>query len=378
MSFLTRSAWRRYKTDIPAVIGAAGIGGLLLVALLAPLLANGRPLLVRESSGAWAMPFLRTFFAPDSPEVLIEQVFNYTLLLLIVWGGLQVFPRLWRKYLRIAAAVLLILPFVLTDARLDKCDYRSRNYRFALFAPIPYGPFELAGSPYEGPSAKHWCGLDDVGRDVASRLISGSRVSLAVGLGAALLALAIGTAVGLAAGFFRGWFDLTVMRIVEIVMCFPTFLLLLILMSILGDRKFEQSILIVIAVIGLTGWIGAAFLVRGETLRQRALPYVESGIVSGLPVSRILFVHLLPNISGPLLISFTFGAAGAILAESGLSFLGFGVRPPTASWGGLLRQAFDDPLSYWHLTLFPGLALFWAVLSFNFSGEGLRRTFSPE
>ena len=142
--------------------------------------------------------------------------------------------------------------------------------------------------------------------------------------------------------------------------------------------EIYEQILIVIAVIGLTGWIGAAFLVRGETLRQRALPYIESGIVSGLPVSRILFVHLLPNISGPLLISFTFGAAGAILAESGLSFLGFGVRPPTASWGGLLRQAFDDPLSYWHLTLFPGLALFWAVLSFNFTGEGLRKAFSPE
>jgi peptide/nickel transport system permease protein len=108
------------------------------------------------------------------------------------------------------------------------------------------------------------------------------------------------------------------------------------------------------------------------------LPYIESGIVSGLPVRRILFMHLLPNISGPLLISFTFGVAGAILAESGLSFLGFGVRPPTASWGGLLRQAFDDPLSYWHLTLFPGLALFWAVLSFNFAGEGLRKVFSPK
>ena len=378
MSFFSRSALRRYCSDIPAVIGAAGIGGLLLTALLAPFLANGRPLLAREMSGDWTMPFLRTFFAPDSPEVLIEQVFNYALLLLIVWGVLSAVPRRWRKWLRITAAILLILPFVFTESRLDKRDYRSSSYSYVLFAPIPYGPFELAGSPYEGPSAKHWCGLDDVGRDVASRLISGSRVSLAVGLGATLLALAIGTAVGLSAGFFRGWFDLAVMRIVEIVMCFPTFLLLLILMAILGDRKFEQSILIVIAVIGLTGWIGAAFLVRGETLRQRALPYIESGIVSGLPVSRILFVHLLPNISGPLLISFTFGAAGAILAESGLSFLGFGVRPPTASWGGLLRQAFDDPLSYWHLTLFPGLALFWAVLSFNFTGEGLRKAFSPE
>ena len=378
MSFFSRIVRQRFCSDIPAVIGAGGVGVLFLTALLAPFLANGRPFLVQETDGSWQLPFLRTFFAPDSPEILIEQTFNYLLLLLISLVVLNWVPGRWRNILRGIAAVLLLLPFLLTEPRLDKCDYRAQPYRFAVFAPIPYGPFELAGDPYEKPSVKHWCGRDDVGRDVASRLIYGSRVSLAVGLGATFLALLIGTAVGLAAGFFRGWFDLIVMRIVEIVMCFPTFLLLLILMSILGDRKFEQSILIVIAVIGLTGWIGAAFLVRGETLRQRALPYIESGIVSGLPVRRILFMHLLPNISGPLLISFTFGVAGAILAESGLSFLGFGVRPPTASWGGLLRQAFDDPLSYWHLTLFPGLALFWAVLSFNFAGEGLRKVFSPK
>ena len=378
MSFFFRTARQRFCSDIPALIGGAGIGVLFLTALLAPFLANGRPLLVQYPDGSWQLPFLRTFFAPDSPEVLIEQAFNYLLLCSISWIFFSVVPGRWRKILRGMAAILLLLPFFLTEPKLDKCNYRELSYRFSVFAPIPYGPFELAGGPYEKPSVKHWCGLDDVGRDVASRLIFGSRVSLAVGLGATFLALFIGTAVGLAAGFFRGWFDLLVMRIVEIVMCFPTFLLLLILMSILGDRKFEQSILIVIAVIGLTGWIGAAFLVRGETLRQRALPYIESGIVSGLPVRRILFVHLLPNISGPLLISFTFGVAGAILAESGLSFLGFGVRPPTASWGGLLRQAFDDPLSYWHLTLFPGLALFWAVLSFNFAGEGLRKVFSPK
>ena len=378
MNTLRQAAWRRFRGDFLAVVGAIGVAAMLVVALLAPFLANGRPLLAQEPDGAWCMPFLRTFFAPDSPEYFIEQAFNYFLLLLPAVGVCRLVSRRYWKRLALAAAVLLTLPFFLTEAKLDKTDYRAKTYRHAVYAPIPYGPFELVGAPYAAPSARHWCGLDDVGRDVASRLISGSRVSLAVGLGATLLALAIGAAVGMAAGYFRGWFDLTVMRLVEIVMCFPTFLLLLILMSILGDRKFEQSILIVIGVIGLTGWIGAAFLVRGETLRQRVLPYIESCIVAGLPVRRILFFHLLPNISGPLLISFTFGVAGAILAESGLSFLGFGVRPPTASWGGLLRQAFDDPLSYWHLTLFPGLALFWAVSAFNFTGEGLRKAFTPK
>jgi peptide/nickel transport system permease protein len=194
-----------------------------------------------------------------------------------------------------------------------------------------------------------------------------------VGIIATFLVIIIGTAVGIAAGYYRNAVDLVVMRLVEVLMCFPTFLLLLILMSALGDRQFEQSILVVIGVIGLTGWIGLAMLVRGETLKQRALPYIMSCEVANLPAHKIMFRHLLPNITGPVLISFSFGVAGAILAESGLSFLGFGVQPPTASWGGLLRQAFDNPLDYWHLTFFPGVALFLAVISCNFLGEGMRR-----
>ena len=308
-------------------------------------------------------------------------MFNYLLLFLIAWGVLRpVRPRRLRRLLLAVTAALLVLPFCLTQPRLDKTDYRrqvEQSGAHAVFAPIPYGPFEIVAAPFEAPGRTHWLGADDIGRDVASRMIYGARASLAVGLFATAIALAIGTLVGMAAGYYRGWFDLLVMRLVEILLCFPTFLLLLILMSILKDRKFEQSILIVIAVIGLTGWIGLAFLVRGEVLKQRALPYIQSCEVVGIPVWRTMLVHLLPNIAGPILISFTFGVAGAILAESGLSFLGFGVQPPTASWGGLLRQAFDDPLAYWHLTLFPGLALFIAVLAFNFTGEGLRKALAP-
>ena len=264
--------------------------------------------------------------------------------------------------------------------RQDKTDYRlaaAESGERAVFAPIPYGPFEIIARPYQKPSREHWLGTDEVGRDVASRMIYGARASLAVGLFATAIALVIGTLVGLMAGYYRGRFDLAVMRLVEILLCFPTFLLLLILMSILKDRKFEQSILVVIAVIGLTGWIGLTFLVRGEVLKQRALPYIQSCEVVGISAWRTMTVHLLQNINGHILISFTFGVAGAILAESGLSFLGFGVQPPTASWGGLLRQAFDNPLEYWHLTLFPGIALFIAVLAFNFTGEGLRKALFP-
>ncbi len=360
----------RLRREKIAVAGLGGAAVLLMLSLLAPLLANGRPFIAwgGDYGEGVCFPFLRTFFAPDSTEFFIEQLFNYSLLLLFT--ALPLFR--WRRWAGIAAAALLILPFVLTDRKMDKTDYREKKGT-AIFAPIPYGPFELVGRPYEKPSARHWLGTDEIGRSVASRMLYGGRVSLAVGLLATALAMSIGTLAGMFSGYKKGKFDLIFMRLVEILMCFPTFLLLLILMSIFSDYKFEQSILIVIAVLGLTGWIGSAFLVRGEVLRESAKSYIESAAAAGVPTWRILVRHLLPNISGPVLISFSFGVAGAILAESGLSFLGFGVCTPTPSWGNLLRQAFDNPLEYYHLTLFPGLALLLAVCSFNFLGEGLRR-----
>lgn len=375
------AARRRFFADFQGRLGVVGILILLVPAVAAPLLANGRPLLVFGKEGL-RLPFLPFLFAPDSTEFLVEQFFNYVLLLLPLWLLIALIVRRQfpRRILCGAAALLLLLPFAAARPKLDKTDYRlaaAESGERAVFAPIPYGPFEIIAKPYQKPSREHWLGTDEVGRDVASRMIYGARASLAVGLFATAIALVIGTLVGLMAGYYRGWFDLAVMRFVEILLCFPTFLLLLILMSILKDRKFEQSILVVIAVIGLTGWIGLTFLVRGEVLKQRALPYIQSCEVVGISAWRTMTVHLLPNITGPILISFTFGVAGAILAESGLSFLGFGVQPPTASWGGLLRQAFDNPLEYWHLTLFPGIALFIAVLAFNFTGEGLRKALFP-
>ena len=375
------AARRRNFADFQGRLGVVGILILLVPAVAAPLLANGRPLLVFGKEGL-RLPFLPFLFAPDSTEFLVEQFFNYVLLLLPLWLLIALIVRRQfpRRILCGAAALLLLLPFAAARPKLDKTDYRlaaAESGERAVFAPIPYGPFEIIAKPYQKPSREHWLGTDEVGRDVASRMIYGARASLAVGLFATAIALVIGTLVGLMAGYYRGWFDLAVMRLVEILLCFPTFLLLLILMSILKDRKFEQSILVVIAVIGLTGWIGLTFLVRGEVLKQRALPYIQSCEVVGISAWRTMTVHLLPNITGPSLLSFTFGVAGAILAESGLSFLGFGVQPPTASWGGLLRQAFDNPLEYWHLTLFPGIALFIAVLAFNFTGEGLRKALFP-
>ena len=363
-------------------IGACGLLLLGLPAVFAPFIANGRPLAVWRA-GELSFPFLVHFFAPDSSEIFVERFFNYLALVIPILAILHfvVRKRAARRAAMAVAAVLLLLPFALTSGRMDKTDYRKLaevRGGVSVFAPIPFGPFEPAGTPYELPSRRHILGCDEIGRDVASRMIYGARTSLAVGVLSTAVALLIGAAVGIAAGYYRKWFDLAVMRLVEVLMCFPTFLLLLILMSSLGDRGFGQSVPVVIAVLGLTGWIGIAFLARGETLKQCALPYIQSCEVSGIPTRRIMFRHLLPNISPVLLTSGVFGVAGAILAENGLSFLGFGIQPPGASWGDLLRQAFVNPLDYWHLTLFPGAAIFLAVISFNFLGDGIGKAIAPK
>ena len=378
-----RAAWRRFRSDKLALAALPLVAALLLLALLAPFLANPRPLLQYTAERGWEMPFLHTFFAPESTEYLIEQGFNYTLLLLAVWGVSHLLFHRTRRVRRIVlllAALLLLLPFALTRAKLERVNYRDQVLpagSFRVMAPLPYGPYEQLGEPGSYPSRLHPLGCDELGRDLAARIIYGARVSLAVGIFATLLALAIGLLVGISAGYLGKWYDLAVMRMVEILMCFPVFLLLLILMAVFQDRKFEQSLLIVIGIIAVTGWIGIAQLARGETLKQREMAYIKAAQSLGVSTFRIMTVHLLPNIAGTILIAFTFGVAGAILAESGLSFLGFGVQPPTASWGGMLRSAFDDPLGFWHLTLFPGLMLFWAVAGFNFLGEGLRKALDP-
>ncbi len=376
-------SWRTFRSDLTSVVGLAGIFFILLLAIFAPLIANRNPLFIWGGERGFSMPFLYFLFAPDGSEVLISKLFNFTLIFLvpgIITCLVLRHKRKIRNIVLLSIAILLSVPFFLCTSRLDRTDWkkiRDEGKTRVIFTPVPYGPFEQDAAPYEKPSSRHWMGTDQIGRDVLARMVYGARVSLAVGLLATSLTLIVGASIGLCSGYFGGKFDLSVMRIVEIIICFPTFLLLLILMSIFKDMKFQQSILIVIGVIGLTGWTGLCRLVRGEALKNRSLPYILSCESAGMPVPRILFVHLLPNISGPILVSFTFGVAGAILAESALSFLGFGVQAPTASWGGLLRQAFSDPFAYWHLTLWPGMALFITVCAFNFTGEGLRRVLDP-
>lgn len=222
------------------------------------------------------------------------------------------------------------------------------------------------------PSPDHPLGTDDLGRDVLARVVHGARVSLKVGFVAVGIATALGMLVGLFAGYYGGWVDAILMRFVDMMLCFPTFFLILSVIAFL-----EPSIWNIMAVIGLTGWMGVARLVRAETLSIKERDFVAAARAQGAGDARILFRHILPNTLAPILVAATLGVAGAILTESALSFLGIGVQPPTPSWGNILTAGKDNIEYAWWLSLFPGLAILVTVLGYNLLGEGIRDAADP-
>lgn len=224
----------------------------------------------------------------------------------------------------------------------------------------------------EGPSSAHLFGTDDLGRDVFSRMVYGTRISLSVGFAAVSIALLIGTILGLSAGYWGGWVDASLMRFVDVMLCFPTFFLILMVIAYVGP-----SITTVMFVIGLFSWMGLTRLVRAEVLSLRERDFIQAAKALGLSHMRILFVHLLPNTVAPILVSATLGVGGAVLVESSLSFLGLGVQPPYPSWGNILTLGKDYIYLAWWLTVFPGLAILITVLAFNLLGEGLRDVLDP-
>lgn len=222
------------------------------------------------------------------------------------------------------------------------------------------------------PSASHPFGTDEEGRDVLSRMIYGTRISLSVGFVAVGLYVVIGVILGALAGYFGGWVDILISRAIEIMICFPTFFLILAVLAFVGP-----SLVNIMVVIGLTSWPGIARLVRGEFLKLRGQDFVLAGKVSGAGAARLIFRHILPNSLAPVFVSATFGVASAILIESSLSFLGFGVQPPTPSWGEILSQSRDFMDIAWWLAMFPGLAIFVSITAYNLVGEGLRDAIDP-
>lgn len=245
----------------------------------------------------------------------------------------------------------------------------------AVFAPIlaPHDPVEPdLKNILVGPSWSHPFGTDTLGRDVFSRVIYGSRISLLVGFVSVGIATLIGIMIGAVSGYLGGIVDELVMRFVDLMMCFPTFFLILAVIALL-----EPSIWNIMIVIGLTNWMGIARLVRAEILSIKGKEYVLAAKAMGFPKRRIIFNHVLPNALSPVYVVATLGIGGAILTESALSFLGIGVQPPTPSWGNILTQAKDNIEVAWWLSLYPGLAIFLTVMGYNLLGEGLRDVFDP-
>lgn len=246
----------------------------------------------------------------------------------------------------------------------------------AVFAPLiaTYDPAAInMKSVFLPPSSLHFFGTDELGRDVFSRVVYGARVSIFIGIVAVGISVIIGTILGLASGYYGKWTDSVIMRFTDVMLCFPSFFLILAVIAFLNP-----SLINVMAVIGLTGWMGVARLVRAETMSVKNREYIVAARLAGLSSLKILFKHILPNVISPVFVTATLGIAGAILMESSLSFLGLGVQPPTPSWGNILTAGKDNIMFAWWLSFFPGIAILLTALGYNMLGEGLRDVLDPK
>jgi peptide/nickel transport system permease protein len=237
----------------------------------------------------------------------------------------------------------------------------------------PYSPTKLnLMNILSAPSKAHLFGTDELGRDVLSRMIYGARISLKVGFVSVGIATMIGIIIGSVSGYYGGIIDSILMRFVDVMLCFPTFFLILSIIAIL-----EPNIYNIMIVIGITGWTGVARLIRAEFLSLKEREFVLAAKALGVSDVRIMFRHILPNAMAPVLVSATLGVAGAILTESSLSFLGIGVQPPIPSWGNILTAGKANIEIAWWLSLFPGIAILITVLGYNLLGEGIRDALDP-
>ena len=251
-------------------------------------------------------------------------------------------------------------------------------YLIAALAPIlaPFDPVAIENpteTQYLAPSWQHLFGTDEFGRDLFSRALYGASVSLSIGLLAVLIAITLGTAYGAVAGFFGGLIDNVLMRVVDVVIAFPVFFLMLMLVGI-----FEANIVFLIVILGLTSWTGTARFIRGEVLSIKQREFIEGASAIGLPSQLVIMRHIIPNAMAPVLVSAALMVGGMIAAEAGLSFLGIGIRPPTPSWGNMIGQGQDALLVAWWVAFFPGTLLVITILAFNLLADGLRDALDPK
>jgi len=392
--------WRRFTKSRLNLACLIFVLFLFLLAVFAPFIANDKPFVIRID-GKFYFPLLRNLQPSDYCIFLAAALTVWYLLRRTPNGGkLNIKNQISKLQCKIQKGMpdsrysnfaflyvillfaflflIFVLIFVFVPRRLDAVDYKemvaSGKATDAIFAPVPYGyaRTELA-SCRQPPSRRHWLGTDDVGADVLCRLIHGSRISLSVGFVAVGISVCLGVLVGAILGYFGGWIDFVGMRFVEIMMAVPVFFLIITITAF-----FPRSFLNIMIIIGVTGWTSNARFIRAEFFKLRRQDFVQAAVSLGLPLRSILFRHILPNAVTPVLVNATFGISSAIFIEAALSFLGFGVAPPTPSWGQILSLGVSTSGRFlWWLTLFPGLAIFFTVMAYNVIGEGLRDATDP-
>ena len=407
---IVRRMFRRKKT---AVWGLRVTVALIIVALFAPVIASAVPFVWKAPGGSLEFPWFSRLFDVRTWPHTLDRLFNLAMVLstlyflarfvlwlstrISVWFGYQIDPerpraigQKLRKGALILGAVLAVvqsfeLAFVASKPVVDYAalerEYKANGQDYtAIHAIVPYSyDTQVEGREAKfrsfaflpGEDHKHLFGTDETGRDIFARILFGTRISLTIGLVAVGIYVTIGTILGALAGYFRGKVDAVIMRFVEIMICIPSLFLILTIVALFD----EKSIFLIMMAIGLVSWTGITRLVRGEFLRERNKEYVQAAQAMGLGTPRVVFRHVLPNAIGPVLVSASFGIPGAILVESGLSFLGLGdVTVP--SWGRILNDGRIN--EYWHLILPPSIAIFLTVTSMNLVGDGLRDALDPK
>ena len=388
--------WGQLRKNTYAIYALYMLIGLFAIAIYSPLLASDRPF-VWTQDGVTTYPWFSSLFDRNYFENAVDIFFNLLMAASVpvigIWyAGLKYLqknepvkrPRR-RKIQRMTFTLIALVFGTYITMLVSPYEEPYRTYHEdyiaaqeddsvsieATFAPIPFGYRKTGFKSLEKPSAEHWLGVDQSTRDVAVRMLYGTRIALSIGVIAVSIYVTIGIFIGSMAGFFGGIVDLVVVRFIEIFMAIPSLFVILTLLAFVE----KPSIFHIMMVIGLLRWTGVARLVRSEFLRLRNLDFVNAAIALGFPTHRIIFQHILPNALGPVLVNATFGVASAILIESTLSFLGLGdVSVP--SWGQTLSEGYAT--SAWHLILTPGIAIFITVSLLNQLGDGVRSALDPK
>jgi len=405
--------WRQFKKNPGAYWSLCLLGPLFLIAIFAPAIASNQPFVYYDGDQT-LYPWFRSIF---NPEEAVDYLFNMAMVGFFPWMVLAAVTNIRmrrrgvpgrRRVLNVALqylaiiAVLCVLFLLHSGGRYwlrPVNKYWARTFTTegfnasqsghkgrGVYPPIAFSPLEIdlkargRRPGYVKPADLrsdsndgeiHWLGTDNTGRDVLTRMIYGARISMSVGFVAVGIYVTIGVVVGAIAGYFGGIIDILISRIIEIVLLFPAFFLILTLVAMIGP-----SIYVIMFVIGITSWATIARLTRGEVLKQRSIDYTAAARALGSSHFRIIFRHILPNALSPALVSAPFGIASAIITEAGLSLLGFGVRPPAPSWGSILQQANSNYNSWWMIVV-PSVAMFFTVTVYNLVGSGLRDAMDP-